>query len=107
MNILVQFARKTRHPDLPKVPTARELGVAISVPPGHNGVYAPKGLPADIKGSLERACGDALKHDAVTRAINNTGMTIKYLNSAQFQAQTLADYKFKGELISRLGLAAQ
>jgi hypothetical protein len=29
------------------------------------------------------------------------------LTSAQFQALTAADYKFKGELIHRLGLAAQ
>ena len=103
---LLVFADE-RHPAYPNVPVARELGVATSVPPGHNGVYAPKGLPSDVKASLERACGEALKHEAVMRAIGNTGMTIKHLSSAQFQAQTLADYKFKGELIQRLGLAAQ
>ena len=93
-----------RHPAYPNVPIAKELGVATSVPPGHNGLYAPKGLPAEVSAALERACANALKHEAVLRAINNTGMTIKYLNSAQFQAQTLADYKSKGELIQRLGL---
>ena len=96
-----------RHPGYPSVPAAKELGVATSVPPGHNGLYAPKGLPAEVRAGLEGACTGALKHEAVLRAINNTGMSFKYLNSAQFQAQTLADYKSKGELIKRLGLETQ
>ena len=96
-----------RHPAYPNVPVAKELGVATSVPPGHNGLYAPKNLPADVRAGLEKACADALKHEAVPGAINNTGMSFKHLNSAQFQAQTLADYKSKGELINRLGLETQ
>ncbi len=40
-----------RHPALPDVPTERELGVATSVPPGHQGLFAPKGLRADIRAS--------------------------------------------------------
>lgn len=103
---LLVFADE-RHPAYPNVPVAKEIGVTTSVPPGHNGLYAPKGLPADVKASLERACAEALKHDALQRAINNTGMTVKHLTSAQFQAQTLADYKAKGELIQRLGLKTE
>ncbi len=30
---------------MPDVPTARELGATSEVPPGHNGLYAPAGLP--------------------------------------------------------------
>jgi tripartite-type tricarboxylate transporter receptor subunit TctC len=102
---LVVFADE-RHPAYPNVPTAKEVGVATSVPPGHNGLYAPKGVPAPVRATLERSCADGLKHEALMRAINTTGMTVKYLNSAQFHAQTAADYKFKGELIQRLGLKA-
>ena len=57
---------------------------------------------ADTRAGLEKACVDALKSDPVRRAIGNTGMSFKYLTGAQFQAQTVADYKFKGELIKRL-----
>ena len=39
--------------------------------------------------------------------IASTGQTFRYLSGADFLAQTVADYKFKGELIRRLGLAAQ
>jgi tripartite-type tricarboxylate transporter receptor subunit TctC len=101
---LLMFAGQ-RHPALPEVPTERELGVATSVPPGHQGLFAPKGVRPEIRTALERGCADAIKRDVVRRAIDNAGHAITYLTGAQFRAQTEADYKFKGELIRRLGLA--
>src|SRR5215510_9148192 len=77
-----------RHPALPELPTARELGVTTAVPPGHNGIFAPKGLPAGIKSALQRACAEAVKRPSVQRALENTGQTLHYLTSAQFQALT-------------------
>jgi tripartite-type tricarboxylate transporter receptor subunit TctC len=103
---LLVFA-DARHPALPELPTARELGVTTSVPPGHNGIFAPKGLPDAIRTALERACTNAVRRPAVQRALENSGQVLHYLTSAQFHALTAADYKFKGELIRRLGLAAQ
>jgi len=96
-----------RHPALPDLPTARELGVTTSVPPGHNGFFAPKGLPAGIKAALEGACASAVKRPSIQRALENAGQTLHYLTSEQFRALITVDYKFKGELIHRLGLAAQ
>jgi tripartite-type tricarboxylate transporter receptor subunit TctC len=100
---LVVFAGQ-RHPAYPDVPTAKELGVAHSVPPGHNGVFAPKGLPAEVRAALEKACAAAVRSSAVAQATANTSQTIRYLTGAEFQAQTVADHQFKGELIRRLGL---
>ena len=34
------------------------------------------------------------------------GQTIAFLESAKFREQTIADYKFKGEIVRRLGLEA-
>jgi tripartite-type tricarboxylate transporter receptor subunit TctC len=96
-----------RHPALPDIPTARELGVMTSVPPGQNGVFAPRGLPPEVKATLERTCADVVKGPVVQRAMTNAGQTVHYLTGAEFQALTAADYKFKGELIRRLGLAPQ
>jgi tripartite-type tricarboxylate transporter receptor subunit TctC len=94
-----------RHPAYPDVPTVKELGVASSVPPGHNGLYAPKGLPTYVRTALENGCLAATKADVMRQAMTNTGQSIKYLSGADFHAQTTADYKSKGELIRRLGLA--
>ncbi len=103
---LLVFSDK-RHPAYPDVPTAAEIGVKTSVPPGQNGLYAPKGLPADVKAALERACAAAVKSDNVLKVVGNTGQSIAYLTGQQFHDQTAADYKFKGALIKRLGLGSQ
>jgi tripartite-type tricarboxylate transporter receptor subunit TctC len=101
---LATFAEE-RHPSYPEVPSVKELGVATGVPPGHNGMFAPKGLARDVQAALERACTTAITREVVRHAIVNTGQSLKMLSGAQFAAQTAADYKFKGELIKRLGLA--
>jgi len=98
---------QARHPAYPDVPIARELGTISEVPPGHNGLYAPSGLPIAARTAFERHCADAVKSDVVRQIITNTGQSIRYLSGAEFQAQTIADYRFKGELIQRLGLGAQ
>jgi hypothetical protein len=43
----------------------------------------------------------------VRQIITNTGQSTRYLSGAEFQEQTIADYRFKGELVERLGLGAQ
>jgi tripartite-type tricarboxylate transporter receptor subunit TctC len=67
-------------------------------------VFAPRGLPEPIRTRLEIACANAAKSEVVHRAIADAGLPVTYLNGAQFHEQTVADYKFKGELIRRLGL---
>jgi len=100
---LVVFSEK-RSPNYPDVPTAREVGLTTAVPPGQNGLYAPKGLPAEVKEALEKACANAVKSDGVLKVVGNTGSSVSYMDGKQFHDQTVADYKFKGELIKRLGL---
>ena len=100
---LVVFTDK-RVASYPNVPTAGELGVKTSVPPGQNGLYAPKGLPAEVKAALDKACATAVKSDGVLKVVGNTGSSVAYMDGKQFHDQTVADYKFKGELIKRLGL---
>jgi tripartite-type tricarboxylate transporter receptor subunit TctC len=96
-----------RHPAYPDVPTVKELGVATSVPPGHNGLFAPRGLSADVRKALEAACRTAIKQEPFLKVMANTGQVVEYLDGAAFHAQTVADYKAKGELIKRLGLGVQ
>lgn len=100
---LVVFTDK-RVAAYPDVPTARELGVKTAVPPGQNGLYAPKGLPAEVKAALDKACATAVKSDGVLKVVGNTGSSVAYMDGKEFHDQTVADYRFKGELIKRLGL---
>ena len=84
-----------------------EVGVKTMVPPGHNGIFAPKGLPADVRAKLESACAEVVKGPIVQRAMTNTGQIVRHLTGKEFHALTAADYKFKDELIKRLGLTAE
>jgi tripartite-type tricarboxylate transporter receptor subunit TctC len=93
-----------RHPAAPDVPTAKELNVARSVPPGFNGVYAPAGLPTRVRAMIETACAKAVHSEVVKRATQQSGQIIRYLDSVEFHARTLMDHQFKGELIRRLSL---
>ena len=70
-------------------------------------MYKRQGLPSGVRAALEKGCATAVKSDVVLKTIGNTGQAIAYLTSADFHAQTAADYKFKGALIKRLGLEAQ
>ena len=97
-----------RHPALPDVPSVRELGVTDrGAARSQRPVRAQGGLPPEVKATLERACAEVLKGPIVQRAMANTGQTVRYLTGPEFHALTAADYKFKGDLIRRLGLAAQ
>jgi tripartite-type tricarboxylate transporter receptor subunit TctC len=106
LRVLAVFAGK-RSADHPNAPTDKELGVKTSVPPGHNGIFTPKGIPDAVRTKLETACANAVKKEAVVRAIANVGAPVTYLTGAQFRAQTVADYQFKGDLIRRIGLEAK
>lgn len=65
MRILLQFARRTRHPDLPDIPTARELAttdrakalIELAELPFYTSrpFAAPPGIPADRAEALQKA----------------------------------------------------
>jgi tripartite-type tricarboxylate transporter receptor subunit TctC len=63
-------------------------------------------LPEPVRARLEQACSNATKDEGVLRTMAGAGQTVAFLDSAKFREQTLADYKFKGEIIRRLGLEA-
>ena len=41
---------------------------------------------------------------SVSPAITNTGQSVAYMDGAAFTARVTADYKWKGDLVQRLGL---
>lgn len=103
LRVLVVFSDQ-RHPAFPDAPTAKEAGIATSVPPGQNGIYAPKGLPEPIRQRLEKACKTAVDSTIVRKISGSTGAIVQFVPGPRFRDATAADYKFKGDLIRRLGL---
>lgn len=72
-----------RHPEIPDVPTAAEQGVDIEIG-GWGGIYAPKGLPDDVRATLEKAIADAVEEDSYKDIITSSGNLVVYRDSAEF-----------------------
>jgi len=100
VRVLAVFA-DSRHPAFPEAPTFAELGMP-SMPPGLNGLVAPKGTPREVLAVLERACERAVQSESFRAAAQKLSQRVAYLSGAQFAERALEDYRYKGELIKAL-----
>ena len=105
VRVLGVFA-DTRHPAFPEAPTFSELGMP-SMPPGFNGLYAPKGTPREILAVLERACEKSVQAEAFRTIAQRLSQRIAYLNGAAFAERAAADYRYKGEVIRALDIKVE
>jgi tripartite-type tricarboxylate transporter receptor subunit TctC len=97
------IATERRSPDLPNVPTLKELGfnVVYSV---SRGLLAPKGTPADILSKLEGACGQAAKDPAFVASMKNQGTDVRYLDRKGYAEFLKQNDVLNKDLSRELGL---
>lgn len=88
----------------PNVPTAKEQGVN-AVYTTWVGVYAPKGLPADVKKKLEAAVKAGVEGAPYRDFTASKGLQIKYRNAAEFTKFAEDNFKMYSELIPQLGIS--
>jgi len=100
VRVLAVFA-DSRHPAFPEAPTFKELGMP-SMPPGLNGLFAPKGTPRAALATLERACEQAVQSDSFRALAQKLSQRVAYLGGAQFAERAREDSRYKGELIKTL-----
>ncbi len=77
------IASERRNPDMPDVPTLKELGMNI-VYEVVRGVVVPKGTPAPVRAKLGEACGKAAKEPTFAQAMKLQGTTVAYLDAAAY-----------------------
>lgn len=70
------IATPERSPSLPDVPTTKEAGLPGYEVSAWNAVFAPKGLPADVRAKLVAALATALKDPGTTKRILDLGGTV-------------------------------
>jgi len=75
----IAIATEKRHPEMPSVPTLKELGVNV-VYDVNRGLMAPKGTPADVIAKLESSCAAAAKDPAYADAMKLQGTAVRYLD---------------------------
>jgi tripartite-type tricarboxylate transporter receptor subunit TctC len=88
-----------RHPDLPNVPTLKELGVDLDVPNWY-GLFAPKGTPADVVeklGAASREVMNALDKEKLSRMSMANG----FMGPAAFKAQIAKDDALMKDVIRK------
>jgi len=77
------IATEKRHPEMPSVPTLKELGVDV-VYDVSRGIMAPKGTPADVIAKLGSSCAAAAKEPAFAQAMKLQGTDVRYLDRAAY-----------------------
>ena len=72
------IATKKRHPEMPGVPTLKELGVNV-VFDVNRGIMAPKGTPAEVLAKLGSACAAAAREPEFAKAMRLQGTDVRYI----------------------------
>ncbi|AZS48771.1 tripartite tricarboxylate transporter substrate binding protein [Microbacterium oxydans] len=81
-----------RHPDAEDVETVDEAIGEDVVFGGWGGIYAPKGLPDDVKSTLEAAVKEAVESDGYQKFQADAGNLVVYRDSAEWT--TFVDEQF-------------
>jgi tripartite-type tricarboxylate transporter receptor subunit TctC len=92
-------------PGYPDVPTIQELGYKQTLPGGWFGMYAPAGIPEDVKKVLVPAVEKAVK--ATKPKIDVLGNLCEYKTPAEVVKITEEEYKRAFEIAKKMGLRKQ
>mgnify|MGYP000583810396 CR=1 FL=1 len=96
------IATPKRLPEVPDVPTLKELGLDI-VYAVNRGIVAPKGTPEAALAKLEEACARAAKDPAVAEMMKKQGTLVEYLNRKEYAAFFEKNDKINADLAQALG----
>jgi tripartite-type tricarboxylate transporter receptor subunit TctC len=97
------IATEKRSPELPNVPTLKELGINV-VYDVNRGIVAPKGTPADVIAKLGSACAAAVKEPAFGDAMKLQGTLVRYMDRAQYAKWLKQNDDLNRNLAKDLGL---
>ena len=99
----IGIATDKRSPELPNVPTLKELGVNV-VYDVSRGLMAPKGTPNDVLVKVESACAAAAKEPAFQASMKTQGTEVRYLDRKGFAEFLKKNDALNKNLAKELGL---
>jgi tripartite-type tricarboxylate transporter receptor subunit TctC len=94
-----------RLPNLPDVPTLRELGIDFTME-AWRGIVGPEGLPEDIVGELGCHLDEIVHSPAYEEFMNTAGFGIVWRGPEEFGTYMQQQDAEKGEIMRAAGLAA-
>ena len=92
-------AAKKRIPQMPDVPTSAEAGFPGFELEAWIGILAPNGTPPAIVSTLNDAARTALQNPQVKLALEKSGVELRYMNPAQFDAVIRKDIQYWSKVI--------
>ena len=91
--VAIVVAAPQRLPQLPNVPTFKEVGLVPVNRMAYYGIYGPKGLPKEVVDKVNAGVRKALEDPAVKKRIEDTGSIIIGNTPEQFAAQIKAEFE--------------
>jgi tripartite-type tricarboxylate transporter receptor subunit TctC len=94
----------TRLPDMPDVPTLKDLGYGISVTSPY-GIAGPKGMEPEVVDFLHRAFRKAMQDEVSQRIMRQWDMPDEYLEPRAYWEFARERTAYEREVVARLGLS--
>ena len=95
---------KKRLPALPAIPTLAESGLANYEMFSWDGMFAPKGTPADRLDKLHAALQRVLKNPDFNQRLTERGVVLQAMSRDEFSELVLREYARMGLVVKRLGV---
>jgi len=99
--IPIVVAAPQRLPQLPNVPTFKEVGLEPVNRMAYYGIYGPKNLPKDVVEKVSAGVKKALQDPAVVKRIQDTGSLVVGNTPEEFAAQIKAEYEVYKKVVDQ------
>lgn len=99
--IPIVVAAPSRLPQLPNVPTFKEVGLEPVNRMAYYGIHGPKGLPKDVVDKVAAAVKKTLEDPSVKKRIDDTGSLVIANTPEQFAAQIKAEFDVYKQVVEK------
>ena len=99
--IPIVVAAPQRLPQLPNVPTFKEVGLEPVNRMAYYGIYGPKNLSKDVVDKVSAGVKKALQDPAVVKRIQDTGSLVVANTPEEFTAQIKAEYEVYKKVVDQ------
>ena len=97
----IVVAAPQRLPQLPNVPTFKEMGLEPVNRMAYYGIIGPKNLPKDVVEKISASVKKALQEPGVTKRINDTGSLVVANTPEEFTAQIKAEFEVYKKVVDQ------
>jgi tripartite-type tricarboxylate transporter receptor subunit TctC len=99
--IPIVVAAPQRLPQLPNVPTFKEVGLEPVNRMAYYGIYGPKNLPKEVVDKVSAGVKKALQDPAVAKRIQDTGSLVVGNSPEEFAAQIKAEFEVYKKVVDQ------